>query len=134
MSKEISFIKSVDFDYGKIVLRSDNIIAYYPSKGVDRFTKPHLKQMLPIILELADGKIVPYFSHNKNLKSMDGDSKAYIIQHMSKFTCAFAMTENSALTRFLTHSMLTIWRPPFPVKMFKTEQEAYHWLKTFTAK
>jgi len=131
MSKEISIIKSVEFDYGKIVLRNDNIIAYYPKEGVEKFTKPHLKQMLPIILELADGKVVPYFSHNFNLKGMDGESKAYIMQHMDKFAIAFAMTERSALTRFLTHSMLTLWRPPFPVKMFKTEQEAFHWLKTY---
>lgn len=131
MSKEVRIVKSVGFDYGKIVLRNDNIIAYYPKEGVEKFTKPHLKQMLSIILELADGKVIPYFSHNKNLKSMDSESKAYIIQHMNKFTSAFAMTENSVLTRFLTHSMLTIWRPPFPVKMFKTEQEAFNWLKQY---
>ena len=129
MSKEVSTIKSVSFDYGKIELQSDDIITYYPSKHVDEFTIPHLKQMLPIILELADGRTLPYFSHNLNLKRIDSDSKAYIMEHMPKFASAFAMTENSAITRFLTFSMLTIWRPPFPVKMFKTEKEALEWLK-----
>ncbi len=131
MLNEVTIIKSVPFEYGEILLRSDNIIAYYPAKNVDRFTLPHLKQMLPIILELADGKIVPYFSHNLNLKSIDSDSKAYIMQHMDKFASAFAMTENSPLTRFLTHSFLTLWKPPFPVKMFKTEEESINWLKLY---
>lgn len=125
----VSIIKSVPFEYGTIELRSDNIITYHPSMQVDKFTVPHLKKMLPIILELADGKTVPYFSHNINLKSMDGDAKAYIIEHMPKFAKAFAMTEKSAVTRFMTHSMLSLWKPPFPVKMFKTEVEAIEWLK-----
>ncbi|MDF1672616.1 MAG: hypothetical protein P1U41_03880 [Vicingaceae bacterium] len=122
-------IKSVPFDYGTIELRSDNIITYYPSKQVDKFTVPHLKKMLPILLDLADGKTVPYFSHNVNLKSIDSDAKTYIMEHMPKFARAFAMTEKSAVTRFMTHSMLTLWKPPFPVKMFKTEEEAFEWLK-----
>ncbi len=132
MLKKITIIKSVPFKYGVIELRSDNIITHYPNKGVEEYTVANLELMLTILSDLTkDSGPLPYFSENKNIKRMSGDTKAYIMQHMSKFASEFAMTENSAINRFLTHSFLTFWRPPFPVKMFKTEEQAIKWLKEF---
>lgn len=130
MPNEVTIIKSVPFEYGVIALRSDDIITYVPVDKVEKFTIPQLEIMLIILLDLTkDTGPLPYFSDNRNLKQLDSEVKNYIIQHMHKFTKAFAMTENSAINRFLTHSFLTFWRPPFPVKMFKTEEEAINWLK-----
>lgn len=130
MLKEATIIKSIPFKYGEIMLRSDNIIAYYPKTGVKKFTLPHLEQMLAILLDLTkDSGPLPYFSDNRNLMQLDSDAKNYIIKHMDQFASAFAMTEDSTITRFLTHSLLTFWKPPFPLKMFKTEEEAINWLK-----
>ncbi|MCB0409922.1 MAG: hypothetical protein KDD29_06855 [Flavobacteriales bacterium] len=131
MPNNYEVIKSVPFDYGLIELRSDNIITFEPVDGFSTFTIPQLKVMLEILLDISEGIPRPYFSDNRNLKSLGTEERVYINEHMHKFTSAFAMTENSAITRFITHTFMQLNRPPFPVKMFKTKDEAILWLRTF---
>lgn len=131
MPNNYEVIKSVPFDYGLIELRSDNIITFEPKDGHTTFTIPQLKIMLEILLDVSGGIPRPYFSDNKNLMSLGTAERVYINEHMHRFTSAFAMTENSALTRFITYTFMQLNRPPFPVKMFKTKEEAILWLRTF---
>ncbi|MCB9359794.1 MAG: hypothetical protein H6587_10745 [Flavobacteriales bacterium] len=128
MPKDITIIKSVPFEYGVIELRSDNILTYEPHEGLTTFTRPHLELMLEILLELSDGKPMPYFSNNYNLKSLDSEERLYIKKHIHRFASKFAMTENSPMTRFITHTFMQLSRPSIPVKMFKTKEEAFAWL------
>lgn len=131
MNSEITILKSIPFEFGVIELRSDNIITYEPKEGVTDFTMPHLAQMLAIFIEICEGKPRPYFSNNYNLKSIGSKERIFITNNLYLFATAFAMTENSAVTRFITHTFMQLSRPPIPVKMFKTKEEAYTWLRTF---
>jgi hypothetical protein len=128
MPNKVSIIKSIPFEYGVIELRSDDIITYEPKEGVTNFTIPHLKLMLEILLDLSDGVPKPYFSNNHNLKSLGSEERLYISKHIPRFASKFAMTENSPITRFITHTFMQLSRPSIPVKMFKTKEEAYAWL------
>jgi hypothetical protein len=128
MPNKVSIIKSIPFEYGVIELRSDNIITYEPKEGVTNFTIPHLKLMLEILLDLSDGVPKPYFSNNHNLKSLGSEERLYISKYIHLFASKFAMTENSPMTRFITHTFMQLSRPSIPVKMFKTKEEAYAWL------
>ena len=130
MPNEITIIKSVPFEYGTIELRSDEVITYEPKEGVTSFTMPQLELMLDILLDLSNGTPKPYFSNNTNLKTIDTEERLYITKHIHRFASKFAMTENSAITRFITHTFMQLSRPSIPVKMFKTKQEAINWLKS----
>lgn len=130
-NKNIEIIKSVKFDYGIIELRSDNIMTYEPIDGITTLTLPQLDIMLELLLAVSDGIPRPYFSNNKNLKSLGSEEKIYIKDNIKNFATAFAMTEDSAVTRFITYSFMQLNRPSIPVKMFKTKEEAYEWLRTF---
>lgn len=129
MPNEITIIKSVPFEYGIIELRSDEIITYEPNEGITSFTMPHLELMLEILLDLSNEQPMPYFSNNCNLESLGSEERLYIRQHIHRFASKFAMTENSPMTRFITHTFMQLSRPSIPVKMFKTKEEAINWLK-----
>tara|TARA_R110001592_G_scaffold95324_2_gene274706 strand:- start:6614 stop:7009 length:396 start_codon:yes stop_codon:yes gene_type:complete len=128
MSNKVTIIKSVPFEYGVIELRSDNILTYEPKEGITNFTMPHLKLMLEILLDLSEGVPRPYFSNNHNLKSLESEERIFISNNIHLFASKFAMTENSPMTRFITHTFMQLSRPTIPVKMFKTKEEAFTWL------
>ncbi len=130
-TNHIEIIKSVRFEYGVIELRSDHIITYEPANGITSYTLPQLEIMLGILIEISGGIPRPYFSNNYNLKSLESEERVFISNNFRQFANAFAMTENSAITRFITHTFLQLFRPEIPIKMFKTKEEAYEWLRTF---
>ena len=127
----IEAIKTVELDFGVITLRSDNIIAFEPADGFTTFNMDQLTIMLNVFLEITNGVPRPYFSNNYNLKSLGSRERVYISENFHRFACAFAMTENSAVTRFITHSFMQLSRPAIPVRMFKEKEAAYAWLRTF---
>ncbi|MCB0381537.1 MAG: hypothetical protein KDD24_09790 [Flavobacteriales bacterium] len=127
----VTALKTIQLDFGTIELRSDNIISFEPIEGLTTFTMDQLTVMLNVFLEISEGEPRPYFSNNYNLKSLGGKERIYITENFHRFACAFAMTENSAVTRFITHTFMAISRPQIPVKMFKEKEPAYAWLRTF---
>ena len=131
MPKEVTILQSIPFEYGVIELRSDDVMTYEPSEGVTSFTMPQLVEMLDILLKLSDGKPRPYFSNNTNLKSIASEERIFITNHIHRFASVFAMTENSPITRFITHTMLQLNKPEIPVRMFKTKNEAINWLNDY---
>jgi hypothetical protein len=84
--------------------------------------------MLDILIKLADGKPKPYFSNNTNLERIESEERIFISNNIYLFASKFAMTENSPMTRFITHTFMQLSRPSIPVKMFKTKEEAFAWL------
>ena len=131
MEKDIHIIKSIPLDFGTIELRSDNIITFEPAEEFTTFNLSQLNTMLTVFLDLTQGKPLPYFSNNYKLKSLGSEEKVFIKEHFSRFASAFAMTEESAITRFITYSFMQLSHPDIPVKMFKTKEEAIVWLRMF---
>lgn len=130
-NKNIEIIKSVKFDYGIIELRSDNIMTYEPIDGITTLTLPQLDIMLELLLAVSDGIPRPYFSNNTNLKSLGSKERISIANNIHRFACACAITENSAITRFINYTFMQLSRPTIPVKMFKEKEDAFAWLRTF---
>ncbi len=131
IQSKVTNLRSVQLDFGTIALRSDNIISFEPIDGFTTFTMPQLTEMLNVFLEISEGTPRPYFSNNYNLDSLGSKERIYITENFHRFACAFAMTENSAITRFITHTFMQLSRPEIPVKMFKEKEAAYEWLRTF---
>lgn len=127
----IKIIKSIDLDFGVIELRNDNIITFEPKEGITTLTLLMLQESLDIFIELSDGIPRLYFSNNNNLKSLGTEEKIFIKNNIHRFAKACATTENSAITRFITYTFMQLFKPSIPLKMFKTKEEAYVWLRTF---
>ena len=67
----------------------------------------------------------------KNLiKNLPDEAKSFMKKHFHEFATHFAMTENSALIRFVAHSFMYLYKPDITMKLFKTKLEAITWLKS----
>ena len=129
MEKKI--IQSVELDFGIAELRSDNILSFNPNKDLGIYNLKQLQEMLVVFKKMTNGKPLPYYSDNRSLTGVFGsEEKVFMSNYFHEFATAFAMTESSALTRFLAHSFMYINRPRIPIKMFKKENDAINWLKS----
>jgi len=130
MSKEISTIKQTKCNAGIISLRSDTILTFHPHEGVITCSMNDLKEMYNIFMDMTKGVPHLYFSDNTNLKSFGSEERIFVSSNFHHFASACAIKENSAIVRFITHSIIHFNKPQIPLKMFKTEQESIAWLKS----
>ncbi len=120
--KECSFGDLIYDEEGFLVL----------SSSVEQFSLENYEELLESIKELSNGQLLPYMSDERGKQRyMDNDSKKYINDHMHKYVSACAIMEDSAVLRFLTHTFVAIYRPKVPIRMFKSENEARKWMKSF---
>ena len=131
MGKEnIYIIKEQKCDVGNIILRSDKILMFIPFDGVTTCNLKNLKEMYAIFMDLTNGIPHLYYSDNTNLKSFGSEERVYVSATFHDFALACAIKENSAIVRFITHSMVYLNKPNIPIKMFKTEKDSFKWLKS----
>ncbi|MBL4593961.1 MAG: hypothetical protein JKX68_09120 [Flavobacteriales bacterium] len=131
MGKEnIYIIKEQKCDVGNIILRSDKILMFIPFDGVTTCNLKNLKEMYAIFMDLTNGIPHLYYSDNTNLKSFGSEERVYVSATFHDFALACAIKENSAIVRFITHSMVYLNKPKIPIKMFKTEKDSFKWLKS----
>ena len=129
--QNIEIIKSVQLDFGTIELRSDNILTFEPVKGITTVNKDQLVIMLGNLIEISNGAPKPFLSDNRNIKSFGFEEREYVAKTIHLFASATAIIENSFVIRFITHTIVTMFKPQIPMKMFKTKGEAFIWLRTF---
>ena len=115
---------------GDIILRNDNILMLKPFDHKSTVNIDELKEMYNIFMELTKGIPHLYYSDNTNLKSFGSEERIYVSSNFHHFASACAVKENSAITRFIGHSMIYLNKPKIPLKMFKTEDNAINWLKS----
>lgn len=130
MLKDISIVKQTKCNAGIISLRSDDILMFHPHEGVTTCSIDDLKEMYGIFMDITGGKPHLYFSDNTNVKSFGPEERIYVSRNFHHFALACAIKENSAIVRFITHSIIHFNKPQIPLKMFKTEQEGVDWLKS----
>lgn len=131
MTENIAILKSIQLEFGLAELRSDNILTFIPNKEVNSYSLNQLKEMLAVFLKITEGKQYPYYSDNTHLNgTLSSEVKVFMSEHFHDFATAFAMKENSAMTRFVAHTFIYLNRPKIPIKMFKTKEQAIEWLKS----
>ncbi len=134
MNKQVNILKSEQLSFGLAELRSDGILTFIPNKDIETYNIDQLKKMLNIFNIITEGKQYPYYSDNTKLVgNFTSEAKIFMSNHFHEFANAFAMKENSAVTRFITHTFIYLNKPQIPIKMFKTEKEAINWLKSLNA-
>jgi len=130
MDTTTNIVKKVECAAGTITLREDGILTFVPFDGVTTCTLKDLKEQFNIYMDLTNGVPHPFYSDNTNVKSFGTEERAYISEKFHLFATASAIKENSAIVRFITHSILYLNPPQIPMKMFKTEEDAFYWLKS----
>ncbi|MDB4534805.1 hypothetical protein N9242_08025 [Vicingaceae bacterium] len=131
MDNQVKILKSVELDFGVAELRNDNILTFDPNKNINTYNLKQLKEMLIVFKDITNGTPLPYYSDNSKLSgSIGSDEKVFMSAHFHEFATAFAMKENSALTRFVAHTFIYLNKPQIPIKMFKTKSDAINWLKS----
>ncbi len=127
-TNDISIVEQVTCSTGDITLRSDKILMLKPFDHITTVNVKELKEMYAIFMELTKGEPHLYYSDNTNLKSFGTEERVYVSANFHHFALACAIKENSAIVRFITHSMVYLNKPQIPIKMFKTEANAVDWL------
>jgi len=115
---------------GNIYLRDDKVLMFKPFAGITTVTMYDLVEMYNINMDLTNGIPHLFYSDNTNMKKLGSEERVYISEKIHHFAIASAIKENSAIVRFITHSMVYLNKPQVPIKMFKTEENAINWLKT----
>ena len=96
------------------------------------YTLADAQKNVEIMHQLADGQKRPVLVEMKQIKGMDGDARAYSAgDNVEGITLALAMVIGSTLGKTLGNLWLGINKPPFPSKIFVSEEEAITWLKDF---
>ncbi|MGE0560516.1 MAG: hypothetical protein AB7O47_01750 [Flavobacteriales bacterium] len=127
----IEIIKSVELDFGTIELRSDNILTFEPAKGITTVNKDQLVIMLKNLIEISNGVPRPFISDNRNVTSFGFEERDYVAKNIHLFATASAILEDSFVIRFITHTIITLFKPQIPMQMFKTKEGAIEWLRNY---
>jgi len=127
-SKNIEIIESNKMDFGTVELRSDDILTFAPAKGIITLNKLQLEVMLENLIKLSNGKPKPFISDNRTVKSFGYEERNYVAKNIHLFATASAIIEDSVVIRFITHTIITMFKPQIPLKMFKTKADAVVWL------
>ncbi len=126
----INILKEVKCTVGTISLRTDKILTFVPFEGVTTCTLENLKEQFDIYMELTNGVPHLFYTDNTNVRSFGSEERAFVSEKFHLFASASAIKEDSSIVRFITHSMIYLNKPQIPLKMFKTKNEAIHWLKS----
>lgn len=129
--QNIEIIKSVQLDFGTIELRSDDILTFEPAKGITTVNKDQLVIMLENLIEISNGVPKPFITDNRNVKSFGFEERDYVAKNIHLFATASAILEDSFVIRFITHTIVTMFKPQIPMKMFKTKESAIEWLRNY---
>jgi len=129
-NENIHIIREEECSTGTITLRSDKILMYKPFESVTSVNVEELKETYDIYMDITKGIPHLYYTDNTNIKSFGSEERVYLGSNIHHFAIASAIKENSAITRFITHSILYLNKPQIPLKMFKTEEAAIKWLKS----
>lgn len=124
----MEILKSVNLGFGKVEMRSDGILTFVPVASINTVNLEDLKRMLSALKELSNGKPRPFYTDNTHLTSLGFSERQFIGKNLHLFATASAVKENSAATRFIGHTIQSMFPPKVPMRMFPTKHEAIQWL------
>lgn len=120
-------INEIKFDGGRVELDKNRVVKFVTE--VDKLELNHAENFMQCLAENNFKKNILIIFDAASLKeSTSGDVKKYTAVRLEKHAAGLAVLNNSAITRFLIHTFLAIYRPKVPVRLFATEDQARSWL------
>lgn len=120
--------KEMALDFGKVALLENGILSFVAAANLDTITLSQLEELLAVFVEITDGKPMPFYSDNTQMKSLGHQERKYIGDNLHLFATASAVKENSISVRFIGNAIKHVFPPKVPMQMFKTKEEAFDWL------
>ena len=127
-----SLIDFVNLDFGRIELRSDNVLHFIPNRDKEELSIDELRELLPHFKMITGGVPRPFVTHNQHLTSpLTTEAKVFIGEHTHHFATACAVLESHPVTRFVAHSIMYLHKPQVPMRLFKNQENALAWLANY---
>ena len=83
-------------------------------------------------LKLSKGKRHPLLLDARNIRSISREGREFgTSDEVKNMTTALAILVDSAISSVIGNFYLGLNKPPYPTKLFTSEEKAIHWLKRF---
>jgi hypothetical protein len=130
MKDSVTIVKCVELTYGKVELRSDNILTFRPDLRIFKeYDLTILAELLGVFKEMADGCPRPYLTDNRYISGIiTREEQAYINENFGDFATKAAMLTQSPIIRVMLNSYNSIFKPKVELKLFTDEEKAVEWL------
>ena len=122
--------EKVELAFGKIELLDGGILTFAAFSHLETVTLQQLQELLDALVEITQGNPMPFFADNSNMKSLGLKERKYIGDNLHLFATASAVKENSTSIRFIGNAINHLFPPKVPMRMFKSEKEAFAWLRS----
>ena len=128
MKNSSDIIESIDLGFGVVALRKDSILTFTPITTTDTVSLSELKTLLETLIKVSNGKPRPFYCDNTYVTKMGFSERKFIGDNLHLFATASAVKHISPTTRFIGHTILSMFPPKVPMQMFPTEDDAMNWL------
>ena len=116
----------------KMWLDDEGIIRIVTKPGVTKQTLSDAVENMEMVDKLRQGKKRPLFIDIRAAMSTDAEGRQYYSRaELAGYFSAGAFIIESPLSRVIGSLFLGISKPPFPVMLFASPEEALHWLRGF---
>lgn len=125
----MNYIQQIELEFCTVSLRDDGIIEQrFPRDTPYEIDAYHINEMADTISHLANGSKAAVLSVAGLYGSITPDARKVDINKDEDYTLAIALVINELSQRLLANFFFKLKRISYPVKTFKTEEEATSWL------
>lgn len=130
MNENVEILKFTSMPYGKVELRSDNILTFRPDIGVFKeYNLQIIKELHEVFVEITDGIPRPHLCDNRYITGiLNKEEQAYMNKHFGDFATRTAIITASPIFKVLLNSYNSMFKPKVELKTFNSEDVAVEWL------
>jgi hypothetical protein len=126
MKNEVIEVEGAEVWFGE-----DGIIRVVSIPGVE-VTLKSVIEVSRHVKKFSMGKKVPVFVDIRGLKSMTREARLFVSgEDAAQAHSAAALLIGSPLSKVIGNFFLGINKPPYPTKLFNSQEKALEWLKGF---
>lgn len=114
-----------------LLMREDGILHVVHLSSREHTIDDAIESMKQQLI-LQNGKKTPVLVDLRKASKISPDTHANYAR--IKHVTAAALLTDSAVSQFLANTVIKVYRPDFPTRMFLSEEEALVWLKQFVQK
>jgi hypothetical protein len=124
----------------KEIIKTENAQIWLDEDGICRVNHPdnvhvtleEARAMIAAIARLRKEDLLPVLIDASPLKSVESEARKFLAgEETTRCTLACAFLVQSTPSRIIGNFFIRFNKPPFPCRLFKSENEALQWLKTF---
>ena len=130
MESSCEILKTKELPYGKIELRSDNILVFRPCDSCFKeYNLEILKELHIEFVKITDGIPRPYMANNKCITGIvNKEEMAFIDANFSDFATKSAIITHSTVMKVLINTYNSLFKPKVEIRLFTVEEPAVKWL------